>query len=221
MHKIEAILMAVVILGCATTEEPVKTFTAVQVTKDNIFSYGSVAVKVNPNLDYLNISGTIKKEETGVSNDPTIRDFYIFTRPGTDKIILIETNSRNQQNPFQLPQDELMLDMPVIQKGQKPIAGRLWEIYIRALPEFPEQISSAVRQKGIRIEPYRCGLEIGAGKVLDRFHRIYIKYIKGVDDCQTLPQNGGVLSDAQLRSIRELASQFDENITILDQAGGS
>jgi hypothetical protein len=221
MRKIEAILMAVVILGCLMKEEPVKTFTAVQVTKDNIFSYGSVAVKVNPNLELLNISGTIKKAETGVPNDPTIRDFYIFTRPGSDKIVLIETNTRGNQNPFQLPQDELMKYIPVIQKGQKPIDGRLWEIYIRALSEFPEQISSAVRQKGIRIEPYRCGLEIGAGKALDRFHRIYIKYIKGVDKCQTLPQNGGVLSDEQLQSIRELANQFDENITISDQSGGS
>jgi hypothetical protein len=221
MRKIQAILMAAVILGCAMKEEPVKTFTAVTVTKDNIFSYGSVAVKVNPNLDYFNIAGTVKKAETGVPKDPTIRDFYIFTRPGSDKIVLIETNTRSQLNPFQLPQDELMINIPVIQKGQKPINGKLWEIYIRALPEFPEQISSAVRQKGIRFEPHRCGLEIGAGKVLDRFHRIYIKYIKGINECQTLPKNGGILSGEQLQSIRELANQFDENITIANQSGGS
>ena len=220
MRKIEAILMAVIILGCTMKEEPIKTFTAHQVTDDNIFSYGSVAVKVNPNLDYLNISGTIKKDETGISNDPTIREFYIFTRPGSNKIVLVETHTRNYPHPFQLPQDELIKNMAVIQKGTKPIDGKAWEVYTRALPEFPAQILSAVVQKGIHMEPFPCGLEIGAAKVIDRFHRIYVRYIKGVSECKTLPQNGSILSDEQLRSIREFANQFDENITISDRSGG-
>jgi len=221
MRKIEAILMAAIILGCTLKEEPVKTFTAHRVTNDNIFSYGAVAVNVNPNLNYLNISGTITKDETGVSNDPTIREFYIFTRPGSNKIVLIETHTRNYPHTFQLPQDELTQHMAVIQKGTKPIDGQTWEVYLRALPEFPAQILSAVGQKGIHMEPYRCGLEIGAGRVVDRFHRIYVRYIKGVNECESLPQNGSMLSDEQLRSIREFAKQFDENITISDQSGGS
>ena len=220
MRKIEAILMALIILGCMMKAEPVKTFTAYQVSEDNIFSYGAIAVKVNPNLDYLSISGTIKKAETGVSDDPTKREFHIFTRPGINKIVLIETHTRSISNPFRLPQDEMTKNMAVIQKGTKPIDGRAWEVYIRALPEFPAQIISAAGQKGIRMEPYRCGLEIGAAKVIDRFHRIYVRYIKGVSECKTLPQNGSILSDEQLRSIREFANQFDENITISDQSGG-
>ena len=71
------------------------------------------------------------------------------------------------------------------------------------------------------MEPFPCGLEIGAAKVIDRFHRIYVRYIQGVNECETLPQNGGVLSDAQLQAIRELAEQFDENVTISDRSGGS
>lgn len=221
MRKIEALLMALVILGCVTKEEPVKTYTALRVSEDNILSYGSVAVKVNPNLDYFNISGTVEKTIKGVAGDLTAREFYLFTRPGLDKIILIETNTRGNSHPFRLPQDEVVQNMPVIQKGRKPINGKSWDVYIRALPEFPAQILSAARQKGVGIEQYRCGLEIVVGKVLDRFHRIYIKYIEGQTDCQTLPQNGGVLSDHQIRSIRDLASQFDADITISDQSGGS
>jgi hypothetical protein len=220
MRKIEAILIAVIILGCVMKEEPVKTYTARQITEDNVFSYGSVDVKVNPNLDYLNISGSIKKDEKGVSNDPTKREFHIFTRPGLNKIVLIETHTRSHQNAFQQAQDDLTKNMAVIQKGRKPIAGKTWEVYLRALPEFPEQILSAVRQKGISIEQYRCGLEIGVAKVIDRFSRIYISYLKGVKECKTLPQNGSILSDEQIRLIRKFANQFDENITISDQSGG-
>ena len=40
MRKIGAILITAVIAGCALNAEPVKTFTAVRVTKDNIFSFG-------------------------------------------------------------------------------------------------------------------------------------------------------------------------------------
>jgi hypothetical protein len=221
MRKIESILMALIILGCIMKEESVKTFTAHQVSENNIFSYGSVTVKINPDHDYLNISGTIVKDDKSVSNDPTTREFYIFTRSDSNKIVLVETHTRGNQNPFRLPQDELMQDVPVIQKGRKSIDGKTWEVYTRALPEFPAQILSAVRQKGIRIEQYRCGLEIGVGKLLDRYRRIYIRYIKGIDKCETLPQNGGILSDDQLRSIREFANHFDENITISDQSGGS
>jgi len=42
MRKIQAILMALIILGCMMKEEPVKTFTAHQVSEDNIFSYGAI-----------------------------------------------------------------------------------------------------------------------------------------------------------------------------------
>ena len=76
-------------------------------------------------------------------------------------------------------------------------------------------------QEGISIERYGCGLGIGVGKVVDRFHRIHIKYIRGRTDCHTLPRNGGAISESQLRSIREFAGQFDENITISDKSGGS
>jgi hypothetical protein len=219
MRKITAILIAAVLIGCIS-QEPVKTFTARQVTQDNVFSYGPVEVRVNPDLDYLNISGSVKKDKMGVFNDPTKREFHLFTHPGTNKIVLIETQTRDHSNAFRVPQDELMKNMAVIQKGRKPIDGKSWEVYTRALPEFPENIISAVRQKGISIEQYRCGLEIGAAKLIDRFHRIYIKYIKGLNECQTLPQNGGTLSDEQLRLIREFANQFDEDITISDQSGG-
>lgn len=219
MRKIEALLMALVILGCVTKEEPVKTYTALRVSEDNILSYGSVAVKVNPNLDYFNISGTVEKTIKGVAGDLTAREFYLFTRPGLDKIILIETNTRGNSHPFRLPQDEVVQNMPVIQKGRKSIDGEFWQIYVRALPEFPEQILDAARQKGISIDHYPCGLEIGVGKVVDRFHRIYIKYIRGQTECKTLPQNGGTLSDKQIRSIRDLSNEFHANITISGQSG--
>ena len=216
MRKIQALLIAVIIAGCVTKEEPVKMFTAQRVTADNVFSYGSVEVKVNPNLDYLNISGSIKKDKKGVSNDPTKREFHIFTRPGINEIVLIETHTRSHPNPFKLPQDEVTKNIAVIQKGRKPFDGKTWEVYIRSLPEFPETILSAVRQKGIRIEQFRCGMEIAVAKMLDRFSRIYIRYLKGVEECKTLPQNGSTLSDEQIRFIREFANQFDENITISD-----
>jgi hypothetical protein len=220
MRKMGFILVAAVIAGCLMNTEPVKIFTASGVVKDNSFTFAAVAVHVNPDLDYFNISGTVKKEVLGVSNDLTQREFYLFARPGSDKMVLIETQTRGQSHPFRLPQDDVFINMPVIQSGSKPIDGKPWAIYVRALPEFPEQIISAAEQKGIHIKRFACGLEIGVGKVVDRYHRIYIKYIMGRTDCQTLPQNGGVLSEAQLRTIREFSGQFDENITISDQSGG-
>lgn len=219
MRKIEAVLIVVIILGCTVKEEPLKTFTALQITEDNVFSYSSVQVKVNPNLDYLNISGNIKKNKKW--NDPTKRKFHIFTRPGINKIVLLEMHTRNRPHTFQGSIEDLTKNMAVIQKGSKPIAGRTWEIFTRALPEFPEYILSAISQKGISIEQYGCGLEIGVATTLDRFSRIYISYIKGIEECQSLPQNGSILSHEQLSLIQEFVNQFDEDITISDHSGGS
>lgn len=214
-------IVALILMGCVFFgEERVKTFTARQVTEDNVFSYGSVYVKINPDLKYMNISGSIKIEIMGELSTPTKKEFHIFTRPGLNKIVLIETHTRSHPHTFQQPHDDLTKKMATIQKGKKPIDGKTWEVYIRALPEFPEQILSAVRQKGINIEQYRCGLEIGVGRMINRFNRIYISYIKGVKECKTLPQNGSILSDEQIRLIREFANQFDENVTISDQSGG-
>jgi hypothetical protein len=220
MWGIKAILILLIIVGCATKEEPVKTFTASQVTEGNVFSYGSVKVKANSDLEYLYVSGSINKDKIGVSNDPTKREFHIFTRPGINQIVLIETHTRSHPNTFRQYQEELTKNLSTISKGRIPIDGKTWETYIRALPEYPKQIFNAIRQEGIRIEPYRCGLEVGSVRAIDRFHRIYIKYIKGVTKCETLPQNGSVLSHEQMRLVRELANQFNENITISDQSGG-
>ena len=115
---------------------------------------------------------------------------------------------------------DLTKKMAVIQKGTKPIDGRTWEVYVRALDEFPAYILNAVRQKGIRIEPYRCGLEIGLARVIDRFSRIYISYIEGSNNCSELPQNDSLLNDKQLQMIRRFADQYDKNVTISDQSDG-
>ena len=210
---------ALIIAGCALFgEERVKTFSARQVTEENVFSYGSVFVKVNPDLKLMNISGDIRIEVMGELSTPTQKEFHIFTRPELNKIVMIETHTRNHPHTFEQRRD-LTKRMAVIQKGRKPIDGKTWEVYVRALPEFPEQILSAVRQEGIRIEQYQCGLEIGVAKVIDRFKRIYVSYIRGEKDCAMLPQNQSVLSKQQIRLIREFASEFDENITISDQSG--
>ncbi len=213
MRKIEAILLTVIILGCTAKEDHLKTFTARQVTEDNDFSYGSVQVKINPKINYLNISGTIKKKKNWA--DPTKREFHIFTSPGINKIVLIEIYTRDRPHAFQASEgSKLMENMAVIQGGSKLVAGKTWELYTRALPEFPEYILSAISQRGISTEPYRCGLEIGVARELDRFTRIYISYIKGIEDCQSLPQNGSNLSNDQLKLMQDFADQFDENITI-------
>jgi hypothetical protein len=190
-----------------------KTLTARQVTEENVFSYGSVAVKVNPDLRYMNISGNIKIEIMGKASTPTKREFHIFTRPGIDNIVFIETHTRSNPHTFNQPQN-ITKKMETIQKGQKPIDGRTWEAYIRSHPRFPEQIVSAAKQKGVLIDNYRCGLEIGVARVTNPYNRIYISYLKGINDCTALPQNGGVLSDNQVKMIREFSRQFDENIAI-------
>lgn len=216
MRKLVTILIWVLFLGCAVKEEPLKTFTSRQVTEENVYSYGPVEVKVNPKLDYYNISGNIEKNKRW--DDPTVREFNIFTRTGINKIVLIETHTRRLPNSFQPARERLTENMEVIQKGSKPIAGKTWEVYTRALPEFPEDILSAVKQKGINIEGYSCGLEIGVAREIDRFSRIYVSYIEGAKDCQTLPQNGGFLDDAQIRLLQGFANRFDENIKISDQS---
>ena len=166
----------------------------------------------------MTISGNIKIEIMGKVSTPTKRKFHIFTRPGMDTIVFIETHTRNHPHTFDQSQD-LTKKMVTIQKGTKPIDGKTWDVYVRAHPQFPEQLLSAVEQEGIQIKQYRCGLEIGVGRVINRYNRIYVSYLKGVDDCQGLPQNGSVLSDNQLKMIREFSQQFDANITISDQSG--
>lgn len=208
------------LVGCSLYgEKREKTFTAREVNRENVFSFGTVNVKINPDLAYMNISGKIKIEIMGKLSTPTKREFHIFTRPGLDDMVLIETHTRNPPHTFEQHKD-LTKNMITIQKGKKPIDGKIWEVYTRAHPQFPEQILSAVKQEGIQIEPYRCGLEIGVARVINRFDRIYVSYIKGFDECQDLPQNESVLSDNQIQMLRELAKQFDTIITISDQSGG-
>ena len=220
MWEYRAFLILLIIIGCVTKEAPVKTFTSRMVAEDNVFSYGSVKVKVSSELDYLNISGSIKKKKFGNSNDPTKREFHIFIRPGINKIVLIETHTRSFPNTFRQSQSDLTKKISTIHKGRKPIDGKTWEVYIRALPEFPTQILSAARQKGIRIEPYRCGMEIGFVRAIDPFSRIYIYYIEGVDKCESLPQNGSILGDEQVGFVQDLIDQFYKYITISDQSVG-
>jgi hypothetical protein len=196
-------------------EEREKTFTAQQVSRENALTFGSVHVEINPDLNYQNISGDIKIEIFGKVSKTTRREFHIFARPGLNDIVFIETHTRNLPHTFEQPQD-LTKDMATIQKGQKTIDGKTWDVFVRAHPQFPEQILNAVIQQGIPIEQYPCGLEIGVGRLINRFNRIYISYIKGINECQGLPQNGGTLSDRQVKMIRELAGQFDANIKITD-----
>lgn len=212
-----AVIMPI-LLGCVFWgEKREKIFTAQQATKDNVFSYGSVFVKVNPDLKYMNISGNIRIEINGKVSTPTKRKFHLFTRPGINDIVFIETHTRSNPHTFDQLQD-VTKNMDVIQKGRKPIDGKTWDVYIRSHPRFPEQILRAAEQKGVRIDKYRCGLEIGVARVINRYNRIYISCIKGINDCKSLPQNGDSLSDRQIRMIRQFSKQFDENITISDQS---
>jgi hypothetical protein len=197
-------------------EDRIKTFTVQQVTEENVLAFGPVFVKINPDLQYSDVSGDIKVEIMGQEDKPTKKKFHIFTRSGSNHLVFIETHTRSHPHTF-IENRVLTKNMAVIQKGTKSIDGKIWELYVRALPEFPEQILSAVRQKGIRIESYRCGLEIGVARLIDRHNRIYISYIRGEKDCKTLPPNGGVLNDQQIQHIREFAALFDANISISDQ----
>jgi hypothetical protein len=133
-------------------------------------------------------------------------------------MVLIETHRRNIFNPFQQPQD-LTKDIKAIQKGRKPIDGKTWDVFIRALPDFPEQILSVAEQKGIRIKQYECGLEIGARRLINSQHRIYVSYIKGFDECQGLPLNNSLLSDKQRGMIKEFTNQFETNVSISEKSG--
>jgi hypothetical protein len=208
-------ILMLIFIGCVFWGETrEKTLTARQLTEENVFSYGSVSVKLKPDLEYVNISGNIKIEIMGnVSSAPTKREFHIFTRPGVNDIVFIETHTRRNPHTFD-PSQDLTKNMAVIQKGRKPIDGKTWDVYIRSHSPFPAQILRAAGQKGVRIDEYRCGLEIGVARVTNRYNRIYISYLKGINDCDTLPQNGNVLSDEQFRMVREFSQQFDENITI-------
>ena len=206
-------------LGCTWWGETrEKTLTARRVTEENVFSYGSVFVQINPDLEYVDISGDIKIEIMGKVSTPTKREFHIFTRPGIDNIVFIETHTRSNPHTFDQAQ-EITKKMVTIQKGTKSIDGKTWEVYIRSHPQFPEQILSAAQQKNIRTKQYRCGLEIGVARVINRYNRIYVSYFMGVDDCQGLPRNGSVLSTRQIQMIRKFTRQFEENITISDQSG--
>ena len=47
----------------------------------------------------------------------------------------------------------------------------------------------------------------------------YVSYMEGFNECQALPQNGGILNDRQVKMVRELVGRFDKNIKIVDQSG--
>jgi hypothetical protein len=212
-------IVMVIFMGCVFWgEKREKILTARQVTEENEFSYGSVTVKLNPDLIYKNISGNIKIEIMGKVSTPTKREFHIFSHPGIDNIVFIETHTRSHPHTFDQSR-ELTKKMVTIQKGKKPIDGKTWDVYVRSHPQFPEQILSAASQEGVRMKKYRCGLEIGVARTVNRQNRIYISYLRGVDDCQGLPQNGSVLSGNQVKMLREFSEQFNENITISDQSG--
>lgn len=214
MRKLVILIISAVLLACTTTDKPAKTYTSSKVTKENVLSFASVDVNVHPDLDHQ-ISGHIKKNKKW--DDPTKREFNIFTHPGVNRFVLIETHSRRLPNSFQATQDRLFKDMEVIQKGSKHMAGQNWEVYTRALLEFPENIIGAIKQEGIRMESYSCGLELGLARELDRFNRIFISYIEGLEKCQTLPQNGSHLNNAQIRFLQDFVSRFEENITITNR----
>jgi hypothetical protein len=217
MRKFVIILISTVFFGCTTTDKPLKKFTSSQVIEDNVLSFASVEVNVHPELNY-NISGHIEKDKRW--SDPTNREFNIFTHPGVNKIVVIETHSRRLPNSFQSSHSILIQHKAVIQKGSKPIDGNTWEVYTRALSDFPEYILSAIKQKGIRIEPYSCGLEMGVARELNRFSRIYVSYIEGVEKCRILPQNGNHLNGSQIRLMQNFVSRFEDNITITDRSDG-
>ena len=212
-------IAALTLSGCKLFgEDRVKTFTARQVTEENVLSYGSVFVKVNPELQYSNVSGDIVVEIMGQKDKPTKKEFHIFTRSGSNRMVFIETHTRYHPNTF-IENRDLTKKMEVIQKGNKSINGKTWAVYIRALPEFPEQILKALQQKGIRMASFRCGLEIGVAKTINLQNRIYISYIRGEKECEQLPTNGGVLNDLQIQLVREFSAEFDANISISDQSG--
>ena len=219
MTGLRLFIAGLLVAGCTFWgEEREKTLVARHVSRENTFYYGSVNVQVNPELNYENISGDIKIEIMGKLSTRTKREFHIFARPGLNKLVFIETHTRYNPDTFDQRQD-LTKNMTTIQKGKKPIDGKTWYIFVRAHPQYPEQILSAVKQQGINLKSYDCGLEIGVGRVINLYNRIYVSYIKGFDECRDLPQNGSILSDRQIKMIREFAGQFDENIKISDQSG--
>ncbi len=212
-------IVELIFSGCKLFgENRVKTFTARQVTEENVLSYGSVFVKVNPELQYSNVSGDIKVEIMGEVDKPTKKEFHIFARSGSNRMVFIETHTRYHPHTF-IENRDLTKKMELIQTGNKPIDGKTWAVYVRTLLEFPEQILNAVRQKDIRIESFRCGLEIGVARTINLHNRIYISYIRGEKECKQLPTNGGVLNDRQIQLVREFAAEFDANISISDQSG--
>ena len=218
MRKLAGIMMAVIIVGCSIKQHPASTATDSQIN-DNVFSYGSITVKVNPELTYGDITKSMAVDPKREAHIVTRKEFYIFTRPGANKLVLIETHTRSSPHTFKQSIHNLTHKMAAIQKGKKPIDGKIWEVYIRALPKFPEQIANAARAKGIRFEEYGCGLEIGICRLISRYRRIYVSYIEGSNNCSELPQNGSVLSDEQIQIIRKFSNQFDKNITIAETGG--
>ena len=220
MKKTLILLILLPLVGGCTFwgEERTKTFDAREVSDENTVSFASATVSVNPDLRYKNISGNVNVAIQGRSDGPTKREFHIFTRPGLSNTVLIETHSRNIFKPFGEHQD-LMKDMKTIQKGKKRIDGKAWDVYIRSLYDFPEQIIAAAEQQGVSIKKFTCGLEIGARRMLDRQHRIFVSYIKGDDDCEALPMNESLLSDQQMQMIRDFVDEFEANVTISDKSG--
>jgi len=99
-------IVMLIFMGCVFWGETrEKTLSARQVTEENVFSYGSVSVKLNPELKYMNISGNIKIEIMGKVSTPTKREFHIFTRPGNDNIVFIETHTRSNPHTFDQARD--------------------------------------------------------------------------------------------------------------------
>ncbi len=217
MKRILWILPLLVLIGCTIKIEPLETGSDGQVTNDNVFTYGPAVIKVNPDFEYFKTSERLKLLAEGISDTNTKKEYHMFAGENFDKGVYILTQTIRNTLTFWRHDFDMYKNVKAIDKGKIEINNKVYYYGTRYFNRFPKPMLVAIKEKGINVEKFQCGLEKGACRVLNRFKLMCVFYVEGLYDCDALSNNTDLISDQQRQVAREFADRFNKNITITHQ----
>jgi hypothetical protein len=210
-------LPLLVLVGCTTKGGPFESGSYCQVTNDNVLTYGPAAVKVNPSFEYLKTSERLELLAEDVVDANVKKEYHMFAMEDFDKGVVIVTQTMRNPQTFWRHDFDMYQNVKAIDKGKIEIDKNSYYSGIRYFDRFPQPMLAAFEKKGINVEKFRCGLEKGVCRALNRFKMMCVYYVERLSDCHGLSNDSNLISDQQRKSVREFADRFNKNITITHQ----
>ena len=208
-------LPLLVLIGCTTKGELLETGSYCQVTKDNVLTYGPAVVKViNPSFEYFKASERLKLLAEGISDANVKKEYHMFAIENFDKGVVILTQTIRNPHTFWRHDFDLYKNTKAIDKGKIEIDKKTYYYGIRYIDRFPKPMLVALKEKGINVEKFRCGLEKGVCRALNRFKMMCVYYVEGLYDCHGLSNNSDLINNQKRQIVQEFAGRFNKNITI-------